>query len=916
MGVFSKVNGWGISSTTITPTPFHSYTKSPDVKHVRMSHKDRNAPLPAIHEHDVAKAPRHAGNGSAPPLTAAQWKLGRKLREANAVARMAAEHAHDAARNHHSLLNKAAYFRFHAQAAKAAKAALAAQLDALHAELGDNPALPPEVRGAEMLVVTQAVALACRRHDPEIAARALACLREVDLLGSIARPEESRPSGFSPEETAAAWRIAQALELTPLGFACLKKIARPAHDGQPVHASLASHADTILHAFLKASREKTRLDRQLAPDPRAVLGDIPDRPRSLLDKSLRAAQVHLAQAAGHAQAQPEQPFKPPCAEHEWAIGAVNNGFYTDQRKDDKGRTTPFYKAEQRLRKMSKWVARASGTGHADADGSNPEALGKQASAARKTARFLRNTLLPKMKKSPFNAVNRQAPAILPFAGVEHGSALRNAEGGGLGEARALETPSLKTISKADTSHLIGQPTRNHALGSRVVLYSGGVAGFGARQLTGVFSKLISAGFLRVNADLKGERARCATVEIGTGPQGNELFLGTQRMLTGQGGGLNGAAGMEGTGKQGVMVRFERISTGTPGDPANNAKLGRLAARLMAPGALPDGDPWVNAPGEDADSLLKNLLQEWPEVSIGLVESSDKAGHANAGAHAVAGARFGGLQLGLGHLGASIAARFRGRSESTETGGALRVEKKAKFWNAKASVAASVAALGTVIDIDGADLDPGLSFVERMGASVGVWKNGYTETDTLIEYQGELKKNSVRIKAHQNAASFVDSVAPELDAWAEAKTRRFNPDGYGALAPPDETPAEEQLRIQKRNAAIEAEHTILREHLQRSLDHAEPTQSFWEFKEIRADAAAAANALKSVATMAAACGDKPAVKDCEKARAKLLASEEAWEPTFLIDTETTTAQRTLAPVNFIVKPQQLDGINAGNARIFS
>jgi hypothetical protein len=1094
-----KTMGGGIANTTLQPTPFHNYTKTPDVKNERMSPKDANTALPTIDENKVAPPPKHRGNGAPPPVSTMQLNLGAKLRDSSFVARLDAGNTDDPGKNYRALLDNPAYFNFGnasatpsqpgeassaSQSMVTARADLEEQLEAVHTHLGDNQTLPSEMKGAEMMVVTQAVALACKGMDPHLAGRGLACLREVDLHASIANPETSRPDGFNEDEFASAWRIAHALEQTPLGFAALKKIAQPAYDVPNPHASITSHDDTMLHVYLKASREKTRLDPALPAHPQAVLGNIPDNPGTLLDKSLRAVQSHLTQSVEHARNDPAAAFTARKDANEWTIGAVRNGFYTDAQKDANGKSTPFYKAENRLKKMSKWVSRANGTGNSDPGGSVNDAIGARTSKVKKFTRFMRNTLLPGMKKSPFNALNRQAPDTLPFVGATSGSGFRNVEGGGLGEARAIksmidnlekalaangaslapreadpdadtlegmvrlailkqvkadtkilpryvniglddsartqvkehvyaalqgnvagqsqatkdainrlidnqhtnltpetlgdwanhagcpasvpdaaqlasdqpdwrafrlaqrrateqvrptETPDLKTITKANTARMLEEHTRNHELGSRVVMYSGGIGGVGTKQLSALISKVVSKTLLRAHVDVRAEGTRCATIEIGTGAQGNELFLGTQGIKKGQaGGGVSigwnisdknddavvsasvGAAasiGMEGTDRNGVLIRFDRLKGGVVGDQENNAKLARLAGKLSAPDALPEGQPYANAQGDDAASPLKNLWQEWPEVSVSLLETKEKAGRAGASVSGGLGLKIGKFGMGLPGIGAGVDGK-KGKGTWKETGGSLHVDKQTKYWTAKTSVSAAVASFAGGVGTSNEDVGLSLTGGEPLGGAVDFWRNGYAETDTFIEYEGELKKSTVKIKSYQTAKAFVDNVAPHLDEWAEAKTKRFNPGEYGAAAPEDETPPQEAERLQRRDAAIEAEHTKLSQHLQRALDLAEPTQSFWEFKEITQDATAAANALKSLAVMAEGCGDKQALQECTESRKKLLKSEEAWEPSFLVDYETTAQQRSMTPVNFFFKSGQLDGISTSNIRTFN
>lgn len=1097
--------GGGVSSTTVSLTPFHSHTKTPDAQNKRMSPKDNKVRPTLKNNNKVAPPPIHQGNGTSIPT--AQWNIDKKYRKNNLVEQLDTTLHDDAANNYRKLLNNRDYFDFESSGPPMRRLHLTHELGEALAEvkdhLGDNTALPKEMKGAEMMVLTQAVALACKGGDLSLAARGLKCLREVDLRKNILVPEAALPDGFTNRELDCAWRIAQALEKTPIGFAALKRIAQPMYGNRNVHASVQGHDDTMLHVYLRASHEKHRLAKNIPSHPGGIFGKVQDPPTSLVDKSLLAVQNHLAQSYRHVLNNPDGAFTATRDANEWTIGAIRNGFYSDDLKDAHGKPTLFAKAEGRINKLSKWISRANGTNNRDIDGSNHEAIGKKTSTPRKLSRRMRNMLLPKMKKTPFNAFNRQPPEqLLPYVGATTlGSGFKNSEEGNIAEARAIKTmidnlvkglkangidlpeqspatppeetvkcpanppavrltdmvrltilkqvigdtkimpdyvnigltdkartevkekiyavldghkagqnedtiklidnlidkqhtnltpetlidwaremgcppnyipdrlaqlapdqpdwhaftvaakrvtqpvqatptPNLKTITKAETAEMLGNSTKNHELGSRIVLYSGGVFGFSTKGLTAMISNIFSFGALQVGADIRGERARYASMEIGTGAQGNELFLGTQKIVRGQvggsvgsgavapvepessmhlmGGGVNAAIGGEGLDHRGVMIRFDRLKGGVPGDKGNNEKLARVIEKLIAPNAPPKGDPYANAQGEDATSKLKNLWQEWPEVSVGMVGINDRVGQARASASFGFGGRFGdALRLGFNRAGIGVEGKFKGKNTWRETGGSLHVDKNTSYWSAKVNVSGSLASVNAMVPVEGEeDVDVDLSPGEFFGGGVDIWKNGYSVKDILIEYEGELKRSSTRVKSYLNAQTFVDKVARNLDKWAEVKTKRFYPKEYGAQVPANETPAQEAERIQKRNAAIAAEHKRLSQYLQRSLDSAAPTQSFWEFLEVTEDAAAAANAAKSISAMAEECGDKKGARDCAKYREKLLKSETAWEPAFLVDNENTSQQRTLSVSPFLIKSAQIDGIIASNIKTFT
>lgn len=525
-----------------------------------------------------------------------------------------------------------------------------------------------------------------------------------------------------------------------------------------------------------------------------------------------------------------------------------------------------------------------------------------------------------------------------------------------GKAEHVETPHMKDLDATGVADVIEGAIRHQELGSRATLYSGGVFGFGTKGLSESILGLPFFWIVRPRVDLRGERSRYAAIEFGTGTQGNELFLGTQKIHKVQGGGgtlfglgkfyqknhvkfgagVGGdvAANYEGTDQRGVLFRLPRLETGVNGDADNNKKLGRIFRKLADPNNAPPSAPYINAPGKDGASSLKNLWQEWPELSIGMVGLKDHAGRAGACAYGAFGMGYdkynAGLNAGVGIEGKKSAQTW------TETGGSLHVGKKISSTAAKANVSGSLAVLSAFVNthteiatqmVNGqaqAHLALGINQNFPLGdlltGSADIWKKGVTRKDTFIEQDGELKKATFRTVTYANAAAFVAAVAPRLDTIAEQKAAKYEKARYGtsmasgnAVAP---LSAEElEQKIKSRNDVLEREHKILSQHLAESLKNAEPTQNFQEYFELTDAALAMANSLKSVEAMAANFDDKAAIKDCHRAMNEIIENDEAWETAFLVDNEAVSEQRARG-FNIAAKYQQVDGMIKTNMRTFN
>ena len=530
-----------------------------------------------------------------------------------------------------------------------------------------------------------------------------------------------------------------------------------------------------------------------------------------------------------------------------------------------------------------------------------------------------------------------------------------------GNAEHVETPHMKDLDATGVADVIEGVMQHQELGSRATLYSGGVFGFGTKGLS---ETVLGAPFLwlfRPRIDIRGERTRYAAIDFGTSTQGNELFLGTQRIQKGQGGGggflglgkfskkgvkfgagvgVDAATSYEGTDQRGVLFRLPRLITAVNGDAENNKKLGRIFRKLADPNTPPpNGVPYINAPGEDGNSSLKNLWQEWPELSISMVGLKEHAGRGGVSA-------YGGFAGGYDKYNAGFSAGggIEGKKSTqawTETGGSLHVGKKVSSWNVKANLSGTLASISAFVNaytktttemVNGQAQEHSALAInqnfpllgEFLTGSADIWKTGTTRKDTFIEQDGELKKATFRTVTYANAASFVAAVAPRLDTIAEQKAAKYEAARYGksiaqgndmAHLSTEEVDKRIMDRMRVRNDVLEREHKILSQHLAEALKNADPTQSFQEYFELTDSALAMLNELKSSEAMAAHLGDKAVVKDCQRAMNEIIENDDAWETAFLVDNTAVSEQRTRG-LNIVAKYQQVDGIIKTNMRTFN
>ncbi|WP_151633734.1 tetratricopeptide repeat protein [Noviherbaspirillum aerium] len=420
-------------------TPFTTRTTSPKLQ-----------PAPQLHNSDAPRAQLDDERVAAPPSASAEHhgqatraRLTEKFKENSALQRLA---------------DKQAYLGFLNIRLAATSTDKDNGRDVLLRVLEDISRVPgiagtkmEAMQGIGMICVMEAAMQACG-NDAAAAARALSCLRNIDLLASIRNPEPmpasvasprincpaadapgGRQSGFTQRDLALAWKIAQELETTPAGFAALKSLSLHDSTAADAHPDIERHDDMMLHAYLQASREKCAMlagqGSALSPSPYQV-AQSGGTPSTVLDKGIAQIRKHLVASRDHVLHSPQAPFKYVVrpGEHEWAIGFIRNGLYTDEKTTADGKPTLFARIDGRLGKVSTWCERAS------------SGNGAASTAWRKAAPYL----LPGYRKSPLNAYNAlEAGRGLRKCGV----GLENASQGILQDARAFKEHILGNIVK-------------------------------------------------------------------------------------------------------------------------------------------------------------------------------------------------------------------------------------------------------------------------------------------------------------------------------------------------------------------------------------------------------------------------------------------------------------------------------------
>jgi hypothetical protein len=438
---------------------------------------------------------------------------------------------------------------------------------------------------------------------------------------------------------------------------------------------------------------------------------------------------------------------------------------------------------------------------------------------------------------------------------------------------------LAALTDTQAAQLFEEVISRQKLGHLIEMKDGSSVGIKTQGISYILSRILSFGVHSVGIDLRYSHGKHADVQFSTGTGGRDLFAGTVVANKGQLGagyvfgpghvskkadgwsvGLSGGVNAtpfsgEWAKKVGNLFRFRRVFSGVDSDDVGNGQLGRLMRRLTDPGTDPardEGGPWINPPGEAIDpatnrpDILKQVLHEFDDVSVGWLKSEDRAFRQNASASGIVGFKAGAWGPALS---ASLGVEFtQNKTTWREEGGSLNQQRDIKATEARINVsgvlnvvAATIANLNLPADsqLQGL-LDPEMwsgafkaAFQDGMFASADVFRTGTSRRHTWIYHDGAMTYNpglcSFYQKTHKNAAAYVNSIVRKIDILARDKAKVFERPRFDPAHRPA-NPAMAGDMETERTRLIKQEQRKLLEDLHAVLTDPEPTEEFREYYE--------------------------------------------------------------------------------------
>lgn len=343
--------------------------------------------------------------------------------------------------------------------------------------------------------------------------------------------------------------------------------------------------------------------------------------------------------------------------------------------------------------------------------------------------------------------------------------------------KAVNRETLRTALKDIIASIEGS--------SRLRLTGGGIAGIGLRQVTASISAIASALFVRGRLDARAQQGRQAVFEIAMPPYDMEIVLGTQRQSSQQVGvggavgpdlgiakvGLNVDAllyGRDRSAMSGLSLRLPRV--GRP-VPELRAEFSRLVDRLIDHGA---GSAGPSTRSEGAEPLLRQLLQEFPELTVNRIgEAGDARRRHGLGAD-VSGSIGKWMTKATVGLGGYVEAQRGVTRRYGDASGAMRVERTIDGGATRAGVALR-GSLGVSHPVAGSVGAAGTADVALGALQAGVGAErvlgGVFDRREAVYEDGRLHPLSFVETEYQNLGQFAAQMRPQIDAWVEAGVDR-------------------------------------------------------------------------------------------------------------------------------------------------
>jgi hypothetical protein len=446
----------------------------------------------------------------------------------------------------------------------------------------------------------------------------------------------------------------------------------------------------------------------------------------------------------------------------------------------------------------------------------------------------------------------------------------------VGEVEALTHAGvdLTTLTDTQAGQLVEDIVKRQKLGHLIEMKDGGWAGVKTQGLSYILSRILSAGTQSIGIDLRYLYGKHADIQFSTGTGGRDLFAGTVKAHKTQAGcgyvfgmghvskkaegwswGLGAAGGNvtpysgEWAEKVGTLFRFRRVFSGVDSDDVGNAQMGRLTRKLLDPAnpAPNEGGAWINPAGHGDTDILKKILHEFDDVSVGYLKSKDRTFKESASVSGGIGIKAGGWGP---FFGAGIGTEFT-QSKTTwrEQGGSLNQERDIRATEARINVSGILNLVAVTIANLELPADSALKGLLNpevwsgvfkavlqdgvMGSS-DVYRTGTSKRHTWIYHDGALTYNpgicSFYQKTHKNAAAYVANILKKIEVLAHDKAKVFEQPKYYHTGQQAPNPAIAGAQTREQREVIDQEIKRLLEDLYEAVTHPKPTQEFREYFE--------------------------------------------------------------------------------------
>ncbi|MEB0136377.1 hypothetical protein QN362_13625 [Actimicrobium sp. CCC2.4] len=467
--------------------------------------------------------------------------------------------------------------------------------------------------------------------------------------------------------------------------------------------------------------------------------------------------------------------------------------------------------------------------------------------------------------------------------------------------------SIARVKGATTECQVGPITRENLannlanlvrdeleLGAGITLTNGGTLGFGTKGMSATVLGILTAWTMRGRINFRMRRLRHAALEIKLSNSGVELRAGSQAINSKAAGigffsgvkanflnlvrlrlgvGMDAEIGRENEHFSGVVLRLPRGHNGVEDEPAMRSRFAEVIRRLLLRDAT--NEVSVNAPGSDGASPLKNLLQQFSDLSVNLVgKSLGNTRHMQANTEAAAAAFIG--PAAIGPTAAVTADRIVHRETYQEAQGRVRVERTTRETGHKINLNARLVSGIPMapVPLTRSTFSPPATILGEVNTDV--WKIGSAIKHTLVFQDGQIDPKSFAIETHRNLNGFIDDIVNNLDVWCAVRARKFYPDEYHGGP-------------ERQRKAIEEEHRRISHFIFRARNRVATTQTFYGNLELKPVIAAEINRLLATSTMMALNGDIENSKKIQTYCQLRLMEKVAWEETNLVCRETVAEQ---------------------------